>query len=125
MCDATISNYFPLNTGAHQGCVLAPTPFNTWDHVLGRMPEKTDCEVSFGTVRITDLDFADDAVIFAETTEVLASALDLLSKKADPLGFRVSWIKTKVKAFVGILDATVESILVSGENVEVSRRLLT
>ena len=75
----------------------------------------------FGTVRITDLDFADDAVIIAETTEVLAGALDLLSEEAEPLELRVSWIKTKVQAFGDILHATVESIPVSGKNVEVSQ----
>ena len=42
--------------------------FNTcMDHLLGRMSEKSGCGVSFGSVRITDLDFADDAVILAET----------------------------------------------------------
>ena len=53
--------------------------------------------VSFGTVRITHLDSADDAGIFAETTEVLARALDLLNDKAEQLGIRVSWINTKVQ----------------------------
>ena len=69
------------------------------------MSEKTVCGVSFGTVRITDLHFEDDAVIFAETTEVLPRAL----------GLRVSWIKTKVEALGDILDATPESIAVSGK----------
>ena len=74
-----------------QGCILAPTLFNTCtDHELGRMSEKSGCEMSFGTVRITDLDFADDAVIFAETPEALSGALDLLSEEAEPLGLRVS-----------------------------------
>ena len=36
-------------------------------------------------VRNTDFDFADDAVIFAETTEVLAGALWSLSEEAEPL----------------------------------------
>ena len=54
-------------------------------------------------------------------TEVPAEALDSLSVEAEPLGLRVSWIKTKVKAFVDILDATVESIPVNGENVEVTQ----
>ena len=31
--------------------------------------------MSFGTVRIPDLDFADHAVIFAETTDVLSEAI--------------------------------------------------
>ena len=39
------------------------------DNVLCRMSENTGCGVSVGTVRITDLDFVNDAVIFAETTE--------------------------------------------------------
>ena len=77
--------------------------------------------MSFGTVRITDLHFADDAVISAETTEVLAKALDSLSEEAAPLVLRVSWIKTQVQAFGGILDATDESIPVNVENVETTQ----
>ena len=47
----------------------------------------------FGTVRITDLDFVDDAVIFAEITEVLAGPLHSLSEEAEPLRLRVFSIK--------------------------------
>ena len=77
--------------------------------------------MSFGTVQITDLDFADDAVIFAKTSKVLAGALHSLSVEAEPLGLRVSSIKTKVKVFVDILDATVGSIPVNDENVEITQ----
>ena len=69
------------------------------------------------------LDLADYSVIFAETTEVLAGALDLLSEEAKPLGLRVSWIKTKVEAFDDILDPTVQSIPVNDENVELTKSL--
>ena len=78
------------------------------------MLENSSCGVSFGTVRITDVDFADDAIIFAETTEVLSGALDLLSEEAESLELRVSCIMTKVQAFVDILYATIESIPVCG-----------
>ena len=50
--------------------------------------------MSFSIVRITDLNFADDAVMFAETTEVLAEAFESVNEEAEPLGLRVSWIKT-------------------------------
>ena len=42
------------------------------DHVLGKMSDKSSSGygVSFKIVRITDLDFENDAFIFAETTEV-------------------------------------------------------
>ena len=80
------------------------------NHVLGRMSEKSSCGVSFRTVGINDLDFADEAVISAEINEVLAGSLDSLSEVAELLGSRVYLIKTKVRAFSDILDATVESI---------------
>ena len=51
--------------------------------------------MSFGTILITDVDFADVVVIFAQTTEVLAGAFTSLSEE-EPIGLRVSWIKTKV-----------------------------
>ena len=59
--------------------------------------------------------------IFAETTEVLEGALDTLREEAEPLALRVSWIKTEVQAFGDILDATVESFSLSGENVDVTQ----
>ena len=46
--------------------------------------------VLFGTVRITDLDFADGAVIFLAESGVPAETLESLSEEAVPLGLRVS-----------------------------------
>ena len=95
---APVLTNFPVNTGVRQGCVLAPTLFNTcMDHVPKGISESLGCRLSLVTARIPDLDFADDAVIFAETTEVLAEALESLSEEAEPLGLRVSWTKTKVR----------------------------
>ena len=70
----------------------------------------------FGTVRITDLRFVNDAVIFA--TEVLSEALKSLSEEAEQIILRVF----RTKTIGDILDATVESIPVNGENVESRRR---
>ena len=40
-CDGNVSDYFPVNTGIRQGCVLVPTLSNTcMDQVLGRMSER-------------------------------------------------------------------------------------
>ena len=74
------------------------------------------CGVSFGTVRIDDLDSANDAVIIADTTEVFAEAPESLSEEAEPLGLQVS-----SQAFGDILDTTTESVPVSGEDVEVTQ----
>ena len=65
-CGGTISDLFPVVTGVRQGCVLAPTLFSTcMDCIVGRISERSSCGASFGNVKISDLDFADDAVIFA------------------------------------------------------------
>ena len=40
----------------------------------------------FGTVQIIDLDFENDAVLFAKTSYVLAEALESLKEETEPLG---------------------------------------
>ena len=50
---------------------------------MDRVVRRTSCGVSFGDVRITDLGFADDAVILVETTETLTEALEILSEGSE------------------------------------------
>ena len=69
------------------------------------MSERSSCGASFGNVNISDLDFADDAVIFAETLNILLGVLEVLNEESEPLGLWVSWVKTKIQAFIDILDA--------------------
>ena len=57
------------------------------DWILGRMSERSSCGASFGNVKISDLDFADDAVIFAETSEILLGALEVLNEQFFANGF--------------------------------------
>ena len=105
-CGGSITDLFPVLTGVCQGCVLAPTLFSTCiDWILGRMSERSSCTASFGNVRISDLDFADDAVIFVETLDTLLGALEVLNEESEPLGLRVSEVKNKIQAFNDILDA--------------------
>ena len=111
-----VSSFFPVNTGVRHGCVLAPSLFNTcMDWVLGRV-EQSHCGASVGNIKITDLVFADDAAIFAESLEVLVMALEALHEEVRPLGLNVSWAKTKVQVFGGVLDETVQSVHACGEN---------
>ena len=81
----------------------------------------------FGNVKVSDLDFADDAVIIVETLDILLGALVVLNEESEPLGLRVSWIKTKVQAFNDILDAAILAAMscyvpVCGEDVDVTER---
>ncbi|KAG0716716.1 Serine/threonine-protein kinase pelle [Chionoecetes opilio] len=107
-CGAGVSGFFPVNTGVRQGCVLAPSLFNAcMDWVLDKVVDQSDCGASVGNTKITDLVFADDAVIFAESLEVLVMALEALHEEAKPLKLEVSWLKTKVQVFGDLLDEAV------------------
>ena len=74
-CGGVVSSIFPVNTGVRQGCVFAPSLFNTC-MVLGRVVEQSHCGASVSNTEIRDLVFADDAAIFAESLEVLVMALE-------------------------------------------------
>ena len=122
-CDDTISDLFPVVTGVRQKCVMAPTLFSAgMDWILGMISERSSCGASFGNVKISDLDFTDDAVIFAETLDILLGALEVLNEESEPLGLWVSCVRTKIQAFNNILDAAILSVPVCGEDVEVMER---
>ena len=69
---------------------------------------------SFGEKRFTDLDFADDAVIFAEKMQSLAA----LCQESESLGLRASWIKTKIQNFLQAVDQ-VSAVTYCGDAVNV------
>ena len=85
----------------------------------GRVVHQSHCGASFGNAKITDLVFANDAVIFTESLEVLVMAFKTLHEEAKPLGLRVSWPKTKVQVFKGLLDETVQSIHACSEDIDI------
>ncbi|KAG0711101.1 putative uncharacterized transposon-derived protein F52C9.6 [Chionoecetes opilio] len=89
------------------------------DWVLDKVVDQSDCGASVDNTKITDLVFADDAVIFAESLEVLVMALEALHEEAKPLGLEVSWLKTKVQVFGDLLDEAVHSVHACGEDIEI------
>ncbi|KAG0711750.1 Major facilitator superfamily domain-containing protein 1 [Chionoecetes opilio] len=54
-----------------------------------------------------------------ESLEVLVMALEALHEEAKSLGLEVSWLKTKVQVFGGLLDETVQSVHACGEDIEI------
>ena len=89
-----------MHTGVRQECVPASSLFNTcMDWVLGRVVNQSHSGASVDNTKITDLVFADDAVIFADLLKVLVMVLEALHEEAKPLGLQISWPKTKVQVF--------------------------
>ena len=86
------------------------------------MSERSSCCASFSYVKLSDIYFTDDAVIFVETLDILLGTIEVLNEESELLGLRVSWVKTKIQAFSDILDAALLSVPVCGEDVEVVER---
>lgn len=63
--------------------------------------------------------FAYDAVFLGESLKVFVMTLEALHEETKPLDLKVSWTKTKVQAFGGLLDDSVQSVRVHGEDIDV------
>ena len=82
----TIPDLFPVVTGVYEGCTLAPTLFSTcMDWILGRRVERSSCGAVLGNVKISDLDFGYDAVIFAGTLDILLGSPEVRNEESEPL----------------------------------------
>ena len=46
----------------------------------------------------------------------------MLNEESEPLRLQVSWVKTKIQAFIDILDTAILPVPVCGEDVEVMER---
>ena len=113
------NSWFTIESGVHQGCVLAPDFFATGLNRLLERTVGTDMNgVSFGLHSFSDLDFADDVALFAELLELLVPALETMASEATSLGLEVNWQKTKVQA-LGIREDEPSTITVQEQEVAV------
>ncbi|XP_038048237.1 uncharacterized protein LOC119722267 [Patiria miniata] len=70
--------------------------------------EAYGCEsggVSFGDVKLTDLDYADDVAILAELMDIIHLALEAMNEETTPLGLSINWDKTKIQSLSDYIPA--------------------
>ena len=100
--NGTISEAFSISSGVRQGCVLAANLFNTaTDRILNNTTQALTLGVNYDDSGqlITDLDYADDIVIFADLLDTLKDALFIFNEQYQKLGLHVNWSKTKLQSF--------------------------
>ena len=100
--NGTISEAFSISSGVRQGCVLAANLFNTaTDRILNNTTQALTLGVNYDDSGqlITDLDYADDIVIFADLFDTLREALFIFNEQSKKLGLHVNWSKTKLQSF--------------------------
>ena len=75
--NGTISEVFSISSGVRQGCVVAANFFTATDRILNNITQALTVGVNYeySGQLITDLDYADDIVIFADLLYTLKDAL--------------------------------------------------
>ena len=85
-----LSRTFLVNSGVRQGCVLSPLLFITYMDNICK-------ETNFGHEEdITELLFADDQVLIAESTECLQNPLNQINNKGEEFNMRINTKKTEI-----------------------------
>ena len=87
--NGTISEAFAISSGVRQGCVLAANIFNTaTDRILNNTTQALTLGVNYDDSGqlITDLDYADDVVIFADLFDTLKEALFIFNEQSKKTG---------------------------------------
>ncbi|KAK6743814.1 hypothetical protein RB195_010860 [Necator americanus] len=89
---------FEVVTGVRQGAVAGPFLFNfAVDDIMRRTVDQCPADIVLAPscCRLTDLEYADDAVIFAESSSKLQHVVNLVSKLAAAYGLRLGPDKCK------------------------------
>ena len=112
-----VSEGFPVTCGVHQGCILAPTLFNLYFDAIIRMSLDSHQMMNRGIgaaylhdaklvgnrrklqleTLVTDLEYADDMALLADSWDDLEAMLTSLSTHCRNLGLSISCAKTKTK----------------------------
>ena len=81
------TDWFQIGKGVHQGCILSPCLFNFCaEYIIGNTGlEQTQAGIKIARRNISDLRYADDTTLMAESEEELKSLLMKVKKESEKL----------------------------------------
>ncbi|EYC27241.1 hypothetical protein Y032_0009g600 [Ancylostoma ceylanicum] len=92
-----LSEEFPIKTGVRQGDVISPQLFNIVVDAIMKKVFDGRSGVQYGDNQfLTDLMFADDSAIFAETDTEATDIISSIAEVAESYGLRINGDKTKI-----------------------------
>ena len=101
-CGSGTSDWFSIQKGVRQGCVMSPTLFSMYTEAIMRLvqQELDDTEfadyVRIGGENITELRYADDTVLMATSRTGLRKIIELVNKHSIDFALAINVSKTKI-----------------------------
>ena len=119
--EATVRNghgttdWFQIGKGIRQGCILSPCLFNLYAEYIMRNAglEETQAGIKMAGRNISNLRYADDTTLMAESEEELKSLLMKVKVESEKVGLKLNIQKTKIMA-----SGPISSWEIDGETVE-------
>jgi len=91
-----ISRDVNVERGIRQGCVISPLLFNLYSEFMIREAMEDVEGIAFNCINITDLRYADDAVLLADKRKKMQKMIDKLNDTCKEYGMEINVKKTKV-----------------------------
>ena len=93
-------DWFQIEKGVHQGCILSPCLFNFYAEYIMRNAglEETQAGIKIAGRIINNLRYADDTTLMAEREEELKSLLMKVKVESGKVGLKLNIQKTKIMA---------------------------
>ena len=109
------TDWFQIEKGVRQGCILSPCLFNFYAEYIMRNSEleETQAGIKFAGRNINNLRYADDTTLMAESEEELKILLMKVKEESEKVGLKLNIQKTKIMAF-----SPITSWEIDGETVE-------
>ena len=94
------TDWFQIEKGEHQGCMLSPCLFNLYAEYIMRIAglDEAQAGIKIAGLNINNLSYADDTTLMAESEEELKSLLMKVKEESEKVGLRLNIQKTKIMA---------------------------
>ena len=94
------TDWFQIEKGLRQGCILSPCLFNLYAEYIMRNSglEEAQAGIKIAGRNIKSLRYADDTTLMAETEEELKGLLMNLKEESEKVGLKLNIQKTKIMA---------------------------
>ena len=109
------TDWFQIGKGVHKGCILSPCLFNLYAEYIMRNAglEEAQARIQIAGRNISNLRYADDTTLMAESEEELKSLLMKVKEESENVGLKLNLQKTKIMA-----SGPITSWQIDGETVE-------